>query len=223
MNLLIVEDDAGVARLLRNSLKTSGFETDWVQSGAAARTNLKSNVYNALVLDLMLPDMDGFTLCHELRTAGSNIPILMLTARDSLDDKLEGFNAGVDDYLTKPFEVEELLARLRAIIRRKEPNDNDNLIVVGDVQIDLLAHEVRVRSQNVQLTRREFDILLYLGRNAKQTMNRDRILQAAWGDDADVTPNTVDVYIGYLRRKLLESESSVSIQTVRGVGFKLSW
>ena len=222
MKILLVEDDTGIGRFLRNGLLANGFEVDWLQSGASVTTRVASGDYAAIVLDLMLPDADGFSLCQEIRATGIKTPVCMLTARDSLEDKLEGFRSGADDYLTKPFSIEELVARLKAIVRRNSGEVSQTSFRLGDVTIDLLAHEARVGEEPIDLTRREFSVLLFLARHAGQAVTRERILQAAWGMDADVTPNTIDVYIGYLRRKLKAKESDARITTVRGIGFKIS-
>lgn len=222
MKILIVEDDTGIGRFLRNGLLANGFDVDWVQSGAQLVKRVSSGNYAAVVLDLMLPDADGFSLCQELRSAGITTPICMLTARDSLEDKLEGFRSGADDYLTKPFAVDELVARLRAIARRDSAFGAASVLRHDDVVIDLLAHEARVGDDVIDLTPREFSVLLFLARHAGQAVSRERILQAAWGMDAEVTPNTVDVYVGYLRRKLKAKGVDTAITTVRGVGFKFS-
>ncbi|MEQ8824423.1 MAG: response regulator transcription factor [Filomicrobium sp.] len=222
MKILIVEDDTGIGRFLRNGLLANGFDVDWVQSGAQLVKRVSSGNYAAVVLDLMLPDADGFSLCQELRSAGITTPICMLTARDSLEDKLEGFRSGADDYLTKPFAVDELVARLRAIARRDSALGAASVLRHGDVVIDLLAHEARVGDDVIDLTPREFSVLLFLARHAGQAVSRERILQAAWGMDAEVTPNTVDVYVGYLRRKLKAKGVDAAITTVRGIGFKFS-
>lgn len=222
MKILLVEDDTGIGRFLRNGLLANGFEVDWLQSGANVITRVASRDYAAIVLDLMLPDADGFSLCQEIRATGIKTPVCMLTARDSLEDKLEGFRSGADDYVTKPFSIEELVARLKAIVRRNSGEVSQTSFRLGDLTIDLLAHEARVGEEPMDLTRREFSVLLFLARHAGQAVTRERILQAAWGMDADVTPNTIDVYIGYLRRKLKAKEADARITTVRGIGFKIS-
>ncbi len=222
MKILIVEDDTGIGRFLRNGLLANGLEVDWLPSGALVKQRLASGEYAAVVLDLMLPDADGFALSQEIRAAGITTPICILTARDSLEDKLEGFRAGADDYLTKPFSIDELIARLRAMMRRDAGTLSPPLIQLGNVTIDLLAHEVRVGADAVDFTPREFSVLLFLARHSGQVVSRERILQAAWGMDADVTLNTVDVYIGYLRRKLKVKGIEGTIATVRGIGFKFS-
>lgn len=144
MKILLVEDDTGIGRFLRNGLLANGFEVDWLQSGANVITRVASRDYAAIVLDLMLPDADGFSLCQEIRATGIKTPVCMLTARDSLEDKLEGFRSGADDYVTKPFSIEELVARLKAIVRRNSGEVSQTSFRLGDLTIDLLAHEARV-------------------------------------------------------------------------------
>jgi DNA-binding response OmpR family regulator len=174
------------------------------------------------VLDLMLTDTDGYTLARQIRQAGIVRPILMLTARDGLEEKLEGFRAGADDYVTKPFAFEELMARLRVLARRGSEPAEQLALTVGDLTIDLLAHEVRMAGQTLDLTKREYDLLLYLVRSGGRVVSRERILQNAWGATTDVTLNAVDVYVGYIRKKLQSIAPSPAIKTVRGVGFRLA-
>lgn len=221
MKVLVVEDDAGVGRIISNGLKANGVDVDWLRGGEQLFRQLSIADYDAIVLDLMLPDSDGLSLCRKLRHNGLTTPILILTARDTLEDKLEGFNAGADDYLGKPFAVDELLARLKAIVRRVAPVNSNARIKIGSLAIDLLSRDATVAGAHVDLTRREFDVLVVLAQNAGQVVTRERLLQTAWGADADVTPNTVDVYVGYLRRKMRAAGSAPAIVTMRGIGFKL--
>ncbi|MEQ1709919.1 MAG: response regulator transcription factor [Hyphomicrobium sp.] len=222
MKILLIEDDAGIGRFVSNGLRANGFDVDWLRVAEPALRRLQATSYSAIVLDLMLPDADGFDYCRQLREIGISTPICMLTARDSLDDKLEGFRAGADDYVVKPFVIDELVARLKAMMRRDANASAGNRITVGPLAIDLLAREAKMEGLTLDLTRREFDVLVFFAQNAGQAITRERLLQTAWGTDGDVTPNTVDVYVGYLRRKLKAAGDTPTIVTIRGIGFKLA-
>lgn len=221
LHILLVEDDAGIGRVLTNGLRDKGIELDWQRSGAPALQRLQESRFDAVILDLMLPDMSGFDLCLDIRAGGNTTPICMLTARDALEDKLEGFDAGADDYIGKPFSIDELAARLKALVRRSQQDPYQSSLSAGVLRIDLAARELRANDCKVALTRREFDVLVVLARNERKVVSREQLLQAVWGADRDVTPNTVDVYIGYLRRKLGEVKDAPGIDAVRGIGFKL--
>lgn len=219
--VLLVEDDAGIGRVIRNGLRNHNIQLEWVRAGTSALEMLKGSHFDAIVLDLMLPDIDGFELCRQIRDLGSKTPICMLTARDTLEDKLEGFEVGADDYITKPFEIDELVARLGALVRRNYQEPNETRIVFGSLEVNPLAREVTVGEVALELTRREFDVLSYLTRHSRQVVSRGKLLQVAWGSEREVTLNTVDVYVGYLRRKLSACSDAPEIKTVRGIGFKL--
>ncbi len=222
MKILVVEDDAGIGRLITNGLYAEGYEVEWLREGGQVIGCLQDGMYDAMILDLMLPDIDGYDICKEARAMRIKTPICMLTARDELEDKLEGFQSGADDYLTKPFAFEELLARLKVMTSRHTTQSGQNMIEIGGLQIDLDGRTVRMAGESLTLTRREFDILLFLARNVGHAVTREQILQGAWDLRAEVTLNNVDVYIGYLRRKLAKAGRKPSIQTVYGVGFRLS-
>lgn len=221
MRALLVEDDAEVARVIRNGFKKQGIELEWVRTGIQAIRSLRAGYYDAMILELMLPDIDGLDLCRDLRGLGNRIPICMLTARDTLEDKLKGFHVGADDYLTKPFQVDELLARVRVMARRNRQDRHQSRVVFGPLLIDVLAREAHIDERALELTRREFDVLTYLARNARQVVSREQLLHIAWGSEREITLNTVDVYVGYLRRKLSDHAAAPRIETVRGIGFKL--
>ncbi len=217
--VLLVEDDAGIGRVVRNGLANHAIEVDWLREGREVIAHLERQPYSAVVLDLMLPDADGFTLCRELRLRGVETPVCMLTARDELDDKLEGFDSGADDYLTKPFAIDELVARLRVLMRRgAAPTQRQSF---ADVEIDARSREVRVATQELLLTPREFDTLACLVANAERPVSREHLIEAVWQSERSVTSNSVDVYIGYLRKKLAAAQSTARIEAVRGIGFKL--
>lgn len=222
MKILLVEDDTGIGRVVCNGLRANAFDVEWLREGNTAIAELGSNRYCAAILDLMLPDSDGYDLCRKLRERGLGTPVIMLTARDSLEDRLEGFRAGADDYLTKPFSIDELIARIRALLKRSAKPVHETRITYGGLEIDLLAHQVRNGHVTLDLTQREFDVLVCLARHAGHVVSRDRLLQTAWGHDADVTTNAIDVYVSYLRRKLRAAGGKPTISTVRGVGFRLT-
>jgi DNA-binding response OmpR family regulator len=217
--VLLVEDDAGIGRVVRNGLANHAIEVDWLREGASVLRRVQEQHYDAVVLDLMLPDADGFSLCRELRQRGMDTPVCMLTARDELDDKLEGFDAGADDYLTKPFAVDELVARLRVLMRRV-PRAPERF-GFGDLTLDAGTREVHIAEQELLLTPREFDILECLMASAERPVSREDLIEQVWQADRNVTSNSVDVYVGYLRKKLAGAESRVRIEAVRGIGFKL--
>ena len=222
MKILVVEDDAGIGRFITNGLYVEGYEVDWLREGEEAIPYLQTGVYDAMILDLMLPDIDGYDLCKKAKAMHIKTPICILTARDELEDKLEGFQSGADDYLTKPFAFKELLARLKVITSRNNTVSGQDIIEIGDLKIDFLGRTVKMAGESLTLTRREFDILLFLARNFGRALTREQILQGAWDLTAEVTLNNVDVYVGYLRRKLAVAERNPSIQTVYGVGFRLA-
>jgi DNA-binding response OmpR family regulator len=216
--ILIVEDDRSISRLLELELGHRGIDARPVTDGLAALDAVASFRPQAIILDILLPGMDGETILGRLRRQGDRTPVIMLTARDRSSDKIRNLDTGADDYLTKPFDIDELLARLRAVLRRVEPDD---IVRVGGLEVNTTLREVRHEDAVVTLTAREYDVLEYLARNARHVLSRDAILDAVWREHPDVDPNVVDVYIGYLRRKLDGAGAPRLIQTVRGVGFTL--
>lgn len=222
MNVLLVEDDAGIGRVVCNGLRANGFEVDWIRSAESLFRNIKTKNYAVIVLDLMLPGDNGFEVCAQLRRTGITIPVCMLTARDALEDKLEGFRVGADDYLTKPFAIDELVARLRAVVRRVSNTSGGPQLSYKNLQIDLLSREVCIGGILLDLTPREFDLLVLFAQNPDQVITRERLMQLVWSDTEAITPNATDVYVGYLRRKMRAAAETPVIQTVRGVGFKLA-
>jgi DNA-binding response OmpR family regulator len=218
MKILLVEDDPGIGRFVSRGLTAEGFVVEWLQAGQNTERRLRTGAFSAAIIDLGLPDIEGSVLCAAIRRTGIDTPILMLTARDSLEDKLEGFRSGADDYLCKPFAFEELLARLRAIIRRRDVADD---LLLGDLQIDPRSRVVAFAGERVVLTPREYAVLLCLARASPDAVGRQEILDQVWGQSADITENTVDVYVGYLRRRFTVSSESFRIETVRGFGFRI--
>jgi two-component system response regulator MprA len=219
--LLVVEDDPQVRAMLTRALRYEGFEVAAACDGAEAMAALRASPPDLLLLDLLLPDADGVDLCGRLRADGDPVPILMLTARDTVTDRVAGFEAGADDYLVKPFSTAELVARVRALLRRARERPATSTRRVGDLVLDPSTHEVRRGGRVVRLTRREFDLLALFLDNPGTVLARERLLTEAWGFLSPVETNAVDVYVGYLRRKLEESGEPRLIHTVRGVGYVL--
>ena len=212
--LMLVEDDVGIGRLLERGLGGAGYEVEWVRDLASAVELARTKEHDLVVLDRMLPDGDGASLCAALRRIGRRAPICMLTARETLDDKLAGFDAGADDYITKPFEFDELLARL-GVLRRWAAASG------LDLRLEPKSRTIAVGTKRVQLTRREWPLLDHLLKNEARTFTRDELISEAWGDSGEVTANNVDVYVSYLRRKLRQIDAPLRIETVRGQGFRL--
>ncbi len=219
--LLVVEDDPQVRAMLTRALRYEGFEVAAACDGAEAMASLRSSRPDLLLLDLLLPDADGVDLCGRLRADGDPLPILMLTARDTISDRVAGFEAGADDYLVKPFSTAELVARVRALLRRARDRPPPVARRVGDLELDASTHEVRRAGRPVQLTRREFDLLALFLDHPGTVLARERLLTEAWGFHSPVETNAIDVYVGYLRRKLEEGGEPRVIHTVRGVGYVL--
>ncbi|MGI8825024.1 MAG: response regulator transcription factor [Chloroflexota bacterium] len=220
MRLLVVEDDRTLAGLLHKALTQEHHVVDVAHDGREGRELARSGVHDAVILDVMLPSMDGVEIAHQLRAEGIVTPILMLTARDGLPDRLRGFDAGVDDYLSKPFAFEELLARLRAITRRGAPVE-DECLVVGNLVLDRRAHEVTRAGRPIDLSLKEYALLEYLMRNPGQALSRTLILERVWEYSFDSFANVVDATIRRLRKAVDEGYEQPLIQTVRGVGYKI--
>jgi two-component system response regulator MprA len=218
-HVLVVDDDTRIAAALRRALIYEGYAVDVAPDGQVALRRARERVPDLIVLDVMLPGMDGVEVCRRLRAEG-DVPILMLTARDATADRVNGLDSGADDYLVKPFAYEELLARIRALLRRQAPRAR-RVLRFADVSMDLGTREVRRGERSLSLTPREFDLLQHFLRNPRQVLTRDRILDVVWGYDFGATSNSVDVYVGYLRAKLEQNGSGRLIQTVRGVGYAM--
>jgi two-component system, OmpR family, response regulator len=220
MRVLLVEDDVKLAGALQRGLQREGYVVDVAATGDEALRQVDVYDYDAVVLDVMLPGIDGFTVCDELRRRELRMPVLMLTARDSVSDRIKGLDAGADDYLVKPFDFGELLARLRAVLRRG-PSERPSVIKVGDLRIDPAAHLVTRDGRQVELTAREFAVLEFLASNAGKVVSRTALLEHVWDENYYGSTNVVDVYVGYLRKKLERPFDRRLIRTVRGVGFLL--
>jgi DNA-binding response OmpR family regulator len=217
--VLIVEDDDDIAQVLQRSLRLEGYETRIAGDGEAALGAAADFVPDLVVLDLGLPKLDGMDVARRLRAA-DDVPILMLTARDALESRVAGLDAGADDYLVKPFERQELLARLRALLRRRPPRGSASL-VVSDLALNPDTHEVRRGDRTVELTQREFELLEYLMRNERIVVPRQRLLEDVWGYDPFATTNTIEVFVSNLRRKLEGGGEPRLLHTIRGAGYVL--
>ncbi|MDA8355091.1 MAG: response regulator transcription factor [Actinomycetota bacterium] len=220
MRVLVVEDDQAVRSSLDRALRLEGYSVDTVDDGAKALHALEVSPPDAIVLDLGLPVLDGLEVCRRIRAAGDDTPVLMLTARDAIDDRVQGLDAGADDYVVKPFALAELLARLRALLRRRSGSAGDTL-TFADLSLDLGTREARRGQRSFSLTRIEFDLLELFLRHPRQVLTRDVILDRVWGYDFDSGTNSLAVYVGYLRRKTEADGEPRYIHTVRGVGYVL--
>jgi two-component system, OmpR family, response regulator len=218
--LLLVEDDVKLSQALRRGLEHEGYAVDLVDSGPAAISEAAIRDYDAVILDLMLPGVDGFTVCETLRRRDPWTPVLMLTALSDVRDRVHGLDAGADDYLVKPFAFDELVARLRALTRRGR-SERPVVLELGDLRADPLTRTVRRGDSSAELTPREFALLEFMLRRAGRVIPRSHLLECVWGVGYDGSPNVVDVYVGYLRRKLETPSAPRLIRTVRGEGFVL--
>ena len=223
MRILVVDDDRAVRESLRRSLSFNGYTVDLAEDGVEALDAITNERPDALILDVMMPRMDGLEVCRQLRGTGDDIPILVLTARDTVSERVSGLDAGADDYLPKPFALEELLARLRALLRRTGPEEaSENVLMTfGDLSLDPSTREVHRGSRPISLTRTEFALLEMLIANPRRVLTRSRILEEVWGFDFPTSGNALEVYVGYLRRKTEAEGESRLIHTVRGVGYVL--
>ncbi len=218
MRILVAEDEPKLARALRRGLEHEGYSVDIATNGPDALFEATEWEYDGIVLDVMLPGLDGFEVCERLRAGQRWAPVLLLTARDAVEDRVRGLDSGADDYLVKPFAFDELLARLRALLRRK-PTGRSPVLEIDDVVLDPAAHTVTRANQPVALSAREFALLEYLMRHPGEVVSRAQLLDHVWDSHFDGGSNIVNVYIGYLRRKLDHPPSRPLIQTVRGVGY----
>jgi two-component system OmpR family response regulator len=220
MRILVVEDEPAVAEAIRARLAADGHAVDVVGDGREALEFAAAYPYDQVLLDVVLPGLDGFEVCARLRAGGSDVPILMLTARDQVDDRVKGLDRGADDYLAKPFAMAELLARIRALRRRG--GEKSPTIRLGDLEIDPATLGVRRGDRSIRLTAREFALLEFLARSPGQIFSQDRLIEAVWDADATVTSNIVEVYIRSLRRKVDDGRRDGLIQTIRGAGYRLA-
>ncbi|WP_326566365.1 response regulator transcription factor [Amycolatopsis rhabdoformis] len=225
MRILVVDDDRAVRESLRRSLEFNGYTVELASDGAQALETILANRPDAMVLDVMMPRLDGLEVARRLRSTGDDLPILVLTARDTVSDRVSGLDAGADDYLPKPFALEELLARLRALLRRAVPDpqqgETSEVLSFADLTLDPGTREVRRGGREISLTRTEFALLELFLSYPKHVLTRGRILEEVWGYDFPTSGNALEVYVGYLRRKTEADNEPRLIHTVRGVGYVL--
>ena len=220
MRILVIEDEVKISQFIKRGLKEEGYAVDVANDGEEGHFMLSSNEYDVVVLDLMLPKIDGLTLCRDLRKEGNSTPIIMLTAKDTVKDKVKGLDSGADDYLAKPFAFEELLARVRVLLRKKDGRAQTQL-KVEDLCLDLLTHKVTRGDREIELTVKEYALLEYLMRNAGNIVTRTMISEHVWDINFDTFTNVIDVYINYLRNKIDSGFENKMIHTVRGKGYLL--
>jgi two-component system, OmpR family, response regulator MprA len=221
--LLVVDDDPALSRTLRRALTVEGYDVECAADGAEALQRLSAIRFDAVLLDVAMPRLDGLAVCRLMRERRDRTPVLMLTARDAVGDRVSGLDAGADDYLVKPFALDELNARVRALLRRAAPENGDGeRLAYLDLELDLASARARRGDRTLELTRTEQRLLELLLRNPEQVLPRDMIYERVWGHDISATSNSLDVYVGYLRRKTEEGGEPRLIHTVRGVGFRLT-
>lgn len=221
VRILLAEDDAKLGKLIRHMLEKAAIQVDWVLNGDMALAYALHDPYDVIILDWMMPGQTGIGVCEQLRKQGYQEPILLLTAKDALDDRVLGLDTGADDYFVKPFEFAELLARIRALSRRSRVRLTEDVLQVGSLTCNCLTHCVLRGEQQIQLTSREFRLLELLARNPEHILSREIILERVWGLTADVSSNNLDAYVRLLRKRLSPFEDEVAIQTVRGIGYRL--
>ena len=220
MRILLIEDDVTIARLLKEGLEYESYAIDVAHDGSEGYRTAAADEYDVIILDIMLPEMNGYEVCRALRNDGNKTPILMLTARDTERDIVEGLGTGADDYLAKPFSFDVLLARIRALLRR--PNEKlEEILQIGDLKLDPSSKKVTRASQEISLTAKEYGVLEYLMRNKGKVLSKEQIISHVWDFDADVLPNNVELFIMFLRRKIDKPFKSKLIHTVSGFGYKL--
>jgi len=220
MKLLIVEDEPNLLSILRKGLTEKNYEVSAALDGTTAMGMLESNTFDVVVLDVMLPDINGIEICRRLRAAGNFVPILMLTALDSSENIVTGLNAGADDYMAKPFKFTELEARINALARRAQQEHRPpEIIAIEDLEIDRLAKTVKRNGDSIVLTAKEFKLLYYLAKNSGNILSREKILDNVWNINFDMNTNVVDVYINYLRKKIDKPYTTKLIHTIKGLGY----
>lgn len=220
MRILVVEDEPEMGELLSNWLVSQGFECEVANNGTDGMIAFSSGTFTAAAIDVMLPGMSGFELCRRIRETGSNVPLVLITARDAIDDRVRGLDSGADDYIIKPFDFAELGARLRALFRRDAAGQK-TLVSVAGLELDSMTSEVRVAGRRVVVSPKEFTVLRLLAQNPGTVVARDTMLLEVWGSTEFIHPNIVEQYVSFLRKKIDPSAAGVSIRTVRGVGYAL--
>lgn len=220
--VLVVDDDPAIRRALERGLRLAGFSVSLADGGRPALDRVRERSADVVVLDISMPDIDGIEVCRTLREDGDDVPVLMLSALDETADRIAGLQAGGDDYLVKPFALQELVLRLDALLRRRPPRQTD-VVRTGPLVLDPAAREARISGEPLSLTRREFELLEVLARNTGIVLTRDQLLDRVWGYDFEVRTDAVDTFVSYLRRKLENGGRARCVHTVRGVGFVLRW
>lgn len=220
MRLLLVEDNKSILTATAKGLEKAGYSVDTCENGRDAQSFISASEYDCIILDIMLPGKDGLSILKEMRDCSNPTPVLLLTARDSIEDRVKGLDYGADDYLVKPFSMDELLARIRVLLRRQSP-DRKNILVMADLTMDLSNREVSRAGRKIELTSKEFAILEYLLRNKNRVLTRMQIVEHVWNFDFDCSSNIVDVYIRYLRSKIDEGFEKKLISTIRGSGYSI--
>ncbi|OCX52156.1 DNA-binding response regulator [Mucilaginibacter sp. PPCGB 2223] len=218
-HILLIEDEQRVAAFIEKALEENNYQVDVSRDGAEAVKQFPARVYDLVILDVLLPHVNGVDVCRYIRQKDKNIPILMLTALSGIDDKVKGLNTGADDYMVKPFHVKELLARIEALLRRKRKDDADNMITIGDITLNTNNNTTERAGKKISLTTKEFALLELLMRNADKILSRQVIAKTVWGIEFDTGTNVVDVYVNYLRNKLEKGFDSKYIHTVIGKGY----
>lgn len=221
MRLLLVEDDRELCSVMALCLREAGYETDCCYDGEEAYFYMKDTPYDVVILDRMLPGLDGLSLLEKIRREGSLTPVILLTALGALHDRIDGLDAGADDYITKPFETEELMARIRALLRRPRSMGRAESVSYGDLYLEINQLTVQCRDKEKVLSKKEAELLEYMMRNGGQILSREQILSRVWGVDAQVENGNIDNYIYFLRRKIKAMESELEIKAVHGVGYRL--
>jgi len=220
MRILVVEDESAIADFIQRGLEAEGYVVACAGDGIEGERQALAGDLDLVILDMMLPGRDGLTVLRNIRRERPNLPVVVLTARDTVEDKVAGLDSGATDYVTKPFSFDELTARVRAHLRRPAQLES-TMLAAGGIEMDLLSRDVRFGDRSVRLSAREFDLLAYFMRHPNQVLSREQILSAVWGYDFDPRTNVVEVYIGYLRRKLGSDERPAPIETMRSVGYRL--
>jgi len=220
MRILVVEDESAIADFIQRGLEAEGYAVACATDGIEGERQALTGDLDLVILDMMLPGRDGLTVLRNIRRQRPNLPVVVLTARDTVEDKVAGLDSGATDYVTKPFSFDELTARVRAHLRRPAQLDS-TVLSAGGIEMDLLSRDVRFDDRSVRLSAREFDLLAYFMRHPNQVLSREQILSAVWGYDFDPRTNVVEVYIGYLRRKLGSDDRPAPIETMRSVGYRL--
>lgn len=218
--VLIIEDEQKISRFLQLELKHEGYESDVASDGREGYKMAQSGDYDLIILDLMLPSLSGIEICRRLRAEGVNVPIIMLTAKDDVSDKVTGLDVGADDYITKPFAIEELLARMRVALKRQTRAAQAPIIKGGNIALDRNKYEVHFNNELIILTKKEFELLAYLMTNKNMVLSREQIVENVWGYEYEAETNVTDVYIRYLRSKIDERFGTNYIKTVRGIGYQ---